>query len=95
MLTSSRSFAPLTDQMWLKRMPTVHGPGCVSATTEGPIPNFSEPSEVFVAAGSRNDRARAPDDAAGLRGREEGGRDDVAQSVDPGVARVRVETSAA
>ena len=25
----------------------------MSATTEGPIPNFSDPSEEFVAAGSR------------------------------------------
>jgi hypothetical protein len=29
-------------------------PGCVSTTTEGPPPNFSEPSVLFVADGRRN-----------------------------------------
>jgi hypothetical protein len=42
---------PLTDQIWLKRMLTVHGPGCVSATTEKAMLELLEPSEAFVAAG--------------------------------------------
>jgi hypothetical protein len=45
--------APLVDQIWLKSTPSVHLPGCVSATAEGPTPNFSLPRELLVATGSR------------------------------------------
>ena len=68
-LTSSRSLAPLTDQIWLKRKPIVHGPGCVRATTDGPIPNFSDPSDCSSprATGRRGPRPRLCDRTARAR----------------------------
>jgi hypothetical protein len=53
-LTSARSSAPATDQMWLASQPTVLGPCRRRTTPVGPILHLPVPGRSSVAVGSRN-----------------------------------------
>src|ERR1700733_15870740 len=52
--TAERLPDPATDHTLFTSAPIVHGPGCVKATTEGPMLSFPCPSTLLVAVGSTN-----------------------------------------
>ena len=54
LFTSGRLSQPATDQTWMKSMPNVHGPSCLSATPVGPRPNLPAVSSESVPVGIKN-----------------------------------------